>query len=62
MTGWTRPDGNSNNTINLELASRQDVDSTYAALVNDGYTGHLAPCDPPWQARFAIVIDRQQER
>lgn len=55
--GWARPDGNSNNTINLELASREAVDSTFAALVSDGYIGHLAPCDPPWQARFAIMID-----
>ena len=54
---WTRPDGNSNNTINLELPSRDAVDSTYADLVHHGYTGHLAPCDPLWQARFAILID-----
>lgn len=55
--GWTRPDGNSNNTINLELASRDAIDSTFAALLDDGYIGHLPPCDPPWQARFAIVMD-----
>lgn len=55
--GWRRPDGASNNTINIELASAQAVDATFAAAVAAGYSGHLAPCDPPWQARFAIVLD-----
>ena len=54
---WQRPDGLSNNTINIELASAQAVDATFTAAVEAGYRGHLAPCDPPWQARFAIVLD-----
>jgi catechol 2,3-dioxygenase-like lactoylglutathione lyase family enzyme len=55
--GWIRPAGLSNNTINLEVASREAVDSIYSTLVDAGHRGHLPPCDPPWQARFAIVID-----
>ena len=55
--GWARPAGLSNNTINLEVDSSEAVDSVYASLVKAGHRGHLPPCDPPWQARFAIVID-----
>ena len=54
---WVQPTGLSNNTINLEVASVESVDSTYAALVEAGHRGHLPPFDAPWQARFAIVID-----
>ncbi len=49
--------GPSSNTINFELESRSAVDETYARLVDAGYVGHLAPCDPPWGARFALVDD-----
>lgn len=55
--GWQEPAGPGINTINFELPDREAVDSTYGRLVAAGYTGHLAPCDPPWQARFAIVDD-----
>jgi uncharacterized glyoxalase superfamily protein PhnB len=54
---WRPPRGDGLNTINLELASRAAVDATYRVLLQAGYAGHLAPCDPPWQARFAIVDD-----
>jgi len=54
---WQPRHGSGLNTINLELASREAVDATYGALLQAGYVGHLAPCDPPWQARFAIVDD-----
>ena len=54
---WQRATDLSNNTINIELASAEVVDDTFAAAVTAGYTGHLPPCDPPWQARFAILID-----
>ncbi len=54
---WQEPSGPGLNTINFELASREAVDGMYEQLTNAGYTGHLAPCDPPWQARFAIVDD-----
>lgn len=54
---WQEPTGPGTNTINFELSSRAAVDDVYLKLVAAGYRGHLAPCDPPWQARFAIVDD-----
>ena len=54
---WQEPSGPGTNTINFELASREAVDAMYEKLTNVGYTKHLAPCDPPWQSRFAIVDD-----
>jgi uncharacterized glyoxalase superfamily protein PhnB len=54
---WSQSEGLSNNTINIELESRDVVNKVYSALVEAGYAGHLAPCDAPWQARFAIVDD-----
>ena len=41
----------------LLIETREAVDATYQALVAAGHNGQLAPCDPPWQARFAIVDD-----
>ena len=54
---WQEPSGSGTNTINFELASREAVDAMYEKLTSAGYTKHLAPCDPPWQSRFAIVDD-----
>ena len=54
---WQEPTGAGTNTVNLQLSSRAEVDATYERLVAAGYKGHLAPCDPLWQARFAIVDD-----
>jgi uncharacterized glyoxalase superfamily protein PhnB len=34
-----------------------DVDATYAAFVESGSTGHLAPWDAFWGQRYAIVLD-----
>ncbi|NJN51871.1 MAG: hypothetical protein HC809_08970 [Gammaproteobacteria bacterium] len=42
----------------LGLSIERVSDATYARLVSAGQRGHLAPCDPPWQARFAIVETR----
>lgn len=55
--GWNPPGGPTQSTINLGLDSRSAVDETYARMVGSGYVGHLAPCDPPWGARFAILED-----
>ncbi|XOV86938.1 MAG: VOC family protein [Pseudomonadota bacterium] len=44
-------------TFNFEFVSRTAVDEKYNELISAGYVGHLAPCDPPWRARFAIVED-----
>jgi len=49
--------GPGTNTINFQLSSRAEVDATYEKMIAAGHEGHLAPCDPLWQARFAIVDD-----
>jgi len=54
---WKTPALPSTNTINFQLSSREAVDETYSKMTAAGYTGHLAPCDPLWQARFAIILD-----
>jgi len=45
------------NTIGIEYTRSSKVDDVYATVTAAGYVGHLAPCDPPWQVRFAIVKD-----
>jgi uncharacterized glyoxalase superfamily protein PhnB len=55
--GWQEPNGPGSNTINFQLSSREAVDEMYEKLTRAGHPGHLAPCDPPWGARFAIVDD-----
>jgi len=47
----------SSNTIGIEFTHSSMVDDIYTRVTNAGYIGHLAPCDPPWEARFAIVKD-----
>lgn len=47
----------SKSTINFEVGSEVEVDSTFVRLTDLGYQGHLAPIDAPWGARFAIVQD-----
>jgi uncharacterized glyoxalase superfamily protein PhnB len=54
---WRAPGSPTKNTINLELDCADEVDEIYRRIVDAGYVGHLAPCDPLWQARFAIVED-----
>ncbi|MEO1510170.1 MAG: VOC family protein, partial [Cyanobacteria bacterium J06633_23] len=54
---WSPPGTLSKSTINFELNSREEVDETYRLMLSAGYDGHLEPCDPPWQARFAILTD-----
>ena len=54
---WQSPGSPTKNTINLELASAYEVDEMYRRVLAAGYVGHLAPCNPPWEARFAIVED-----
>lgn len=54
---WQPPGAPTKNTIGLEFSSGDAVDETYGRMVQGGYVGHLAPCDPPWGARFAIIED-----
>jgi uncharacterized glyoxalase superfamily protein PhnB len=41
----------------FSVDTRDDVDATYAELTSAGYTGHLAPFDAFWGARYAVVDD-----
>ncbi|MGD1908737.1 MAG: VOC family protein [Leptolyngbyaceae cyanobacterium] len=54
---WVAPGQPGSCTIGFDFESDADVDVTYKRLVAAGYTPHLEPCTPPWQARFAIVKD-----
>ena len=55
--GWQQSDGVSKSTLNFEVGSRGTVDQTYSRMIGLGYSGHLAPIDALWQARFAILED-----
>lgn len=54
---WREPAGPATNTINFQFASDEAVDAMYATLTGAGFAGHLAPCTPPWETRFALVDD-----
>ena len=54
---FVEPGHLSKSTINFEVASEAEVDTKFEALTTLGYTGHLAPIDALWGARFAIVED-----
>lgn len=52
--GWT---GTAGWFLVFTLPSREAVDETYAELTSAGHTGHLAPFDAFWGARYGIVDD-----
>ncbi len=54
---WAEPGLPGNCTISLEFDSDSTVDEVYDLAVNAGHASQLPPCTPPWQARFAILID-----
>jgi uncharacterized glyoxalase superfamily protein PhnB len=41
----------------FSVDTRDDVDAKYTELTSAGYTGHLAPFDAFWGARYAVVDD-----
>ena len=43
--------------IGFRLTSRDEVDSTYGALVSAGYEGRQAPFDAFFGSRYAVVAD-----
>jgi uncharacterized glyoxalase superfamily protein PhnB len=45
------------NFLIFTVDTRDDVDAKYAELTSAGYTGHLAPFDAFWGARYAVVDD-----
>jgi uncharacterized glyoxalase superfamily protein PhnB len=55
---WRRPEGGgSPSVIGFNVASREAVDQTYAALTAAGHSGLQPPYDAFWGARYAIVED-----
>lgn len=54
---FREPRGGSPNSLQLSVARREDVDRLYGELTRAGYTGHLAPHDAFWGARYAVVDD-----
>lgn len=56
--GWQgREDLRGRVVVGFRLASRADVDATYAELTGAGYTGLQPPYDAFWGSRYAIVED-----
>jgi catechol 2,3-dioxygenase-like lactoylglutathione lyase family enzyme len=54
---WTAPTGSARAGLALECSSPAEVDSTYAAMVAAGHTGHLEPWDAFWGQRYASLRD-----
>jgi uncharacterized glyoxalase superfamily protein PhnB len=55
--GWAPPTGGHRIALAFRCADPAEVDATYAAIVEAGHTGHLAPWDAFWGQRYAVVVD-----
>ena len=56
--GWSPlSSGGARGVIGFAVASREEVDTRYAAIVNAGYAGLQEAYDAFWGARYAIVRD-----
>ncbi len=55
--GWERPTGGHRIGLAFACDDPADVDATYAALLDAGHDGHLAPWDAFWGMRYAVVHD-----
>jgi catechol 2,3-dioxygenase-like lactoylglutathione lyase family enzyme len=55
--GWTPPTGGHGLALAFACESPDEVDSTYAELVDAGNLGHLEPWDAFWGQRYAVVHD-----
>jgi uncharacterized glyoxalase superfamily protein PhnB len=53
---WKRPDGHGL-ALALECADAAEVNTTYARLVQAGFTGKKEPYDAFWGQRYANVAD-----
>ena len=54
---WQEPGSPSKNTISFEFTKSDEVDVVHDRMIAAGYRSQLAPCIPPWKARFAIIND-----
>ena len=55
--GWTAPTGSPRAGLAFACDSPADVDKVYAAMVDAGFDGHLAPWDAFWGQRYAQLSD-----
>jgi catechol 2,3-dioxygenase-like lactoylglutathione lyase family enzyme len=49
--------GAGGNAIIFHAPTREGVDAIYNDMTSAGYTGHLAPFDAFWGARYAVIDD-----
>ena len=54
---WRAPSGARSALITISVATRAEVDETYAALTAAGHEGRQPPYDAFWGSRFAVVAD-----
>ena len=54
---WSPPNLPPNCTLALEYRTDREVDSIHHRAIQQGYQSHLEPTTPPWQSRFAILVD-----
>jgi uncharacterized glyoxalase superfamily protein PhnB len=54
---WAPPQGSQRIDLAFACDGSEEVDRTYAALVEAGYEGHKEPWDAFWGQRYAVVRD-----
>ena len=54
---WTAPAGGHRMALACACESPAAVDAAWAAMVEAGADGHLAPWDAPWGMRYAVLRD-----
>jgi uncharacterized glyoxalase superfamily protein PhnB len=54
---WSPPKGGHGVGLAFACDSPDEVDRTYAGLVDAGYEGHLPPWDAFWGQRYATIHD-----
>ena len=55
--GWTAPTGGHRIGLAFACDDPADVDATYRALMDAGYSSHHEPWDALWGQRYATVLD-----
>jgi catechol 2,3-dioxygenase-like lactoylglutathione lyase family enzyme len=54
---WRPPSSGYRMNLAVACATASEVDGLHAALVDAGYSSHLAPFDAFWGQRYAAVLD-----
>lgn len=54
---WGPPHGGHRVALAFDCGSADEVDATFAELVDAGHDGHLPPWDAFWGQRYAVVHD-----